>query len=868
MQRKNWLVFFLASGTFIFGLYALQRWVFPPPPPVPPKEQAEKLTPRQRRARALGTAAGGLAAHVAPGPPRPAAKLAFGERLGAAAGTGWLAVRGRAAPEKPPPAPRVATPAPPPIPLGSDDPGSPFHLQAVLSPRGAAVRRIVLNKFEAANRLGRPAGEILTLVPEDDHLASYVLYHFDIDRPRSKAPLDELGRADWKVERVERSDERHAVSFSATVQGVKVTKTFSLAPGEYHLGLEVKLERAGAPRGEKFRYQLAGAHGLPIEGAWYTTTFRHCLIGLAEGDKFHRRNNQDIREVRTKLGGDAVTPDSGQRIQYAAVAVQFFACAIVVDDEQPEKGFLSSARPTLEARAVSIESERDQKVLPGQDRITVRDKKNPNKPSETYYLTAEVAKELSQREFRPGEKFGLLVVSLPLAPETADVDKPEEVAERLRAVAVLPYGEPPPPWFDDLTVRVNTEPLELPDKGEVVHKYLLYNGPVKPMLLGQLGGAAEVSDDLVQRYVNTLHLYTLTDYPSSAFTGSCFFSWWVGLIIFFTNKMHQVLWVIHNVVPNYGICIIILTVLVRGLLFPISKKQAQTSLRMQEMAPEMKKLREKYKDDPREMQSKMMELYRKHKINPLGSCWLLLLQLPIFMGLYYALQESIHFRLAGFLWMDNLAAPDMLVWWGENIPWLSKPEDFGGLLYLGPFFNLLPILAVTLMVFQQKLMMPPPTDEQQAMQQKMMKYMMIFFGLFFYKVAAGLCIYFIASTLWGFAERKLLPKKKPDDRPDSADEVPQRTIEPALPRPEAEPRREAIAPAGGPQGNRARRRQERKRRQERSAQVPAAPSPGPREETPRRPPEEANGGLRGWWAGVRRKVRNWWEDVLKKASKK
>jgi YidC/Oxa1 family membrane protein insertase len=136
--------------------------------------------------------------------------------------------------------------------------------------------------------------------------------------------------------------------------------------------------------------------------------------------------------------------------------------------------------------------------------------------------------------------------------------------------------------------------------------------------------------------------------------------------------------------------------------------------------------------------------------------------MPIFMGLYYALQESIQFRLAPFwpTWIKNLAAPDMLIHWGESIPWISRPEDFGGFLYLGPYLNILPIIAVVLMLGQQKMMMPPPTDEQQVMQQKMMKYMMIFMGLMFYKVAAGLCIYFIATTLWGFAERKLLPKSK------------------------------------------------------------------------------------------------------------
>src|SRR5262249_31353476 len=92
---------------------------------------------------------------------------------------------------------------------------------------------------------------------------------------------------------------------------------------------------------------------------------------------------------------------------------------------------------------------------------------------------------------------------------------------------------------------------------------------------------------------------------------------------------------------------------------------------------------------------------------------------------------------------------------------ISRREDQGSFLYLGPYFNLLPVVAVALMIVQQKYLTPPPTDEQQEMQQKMMKYMMIFFGLMFYKVAAGLCIYFIVRSLWGLAERKLLPKAKP-----------------------------------------------------------------------------------------------------------
>ena len=81
-------------------------------------------------------------------------------------------------------------------------------------------------------------------------------------------------------------------------------------------------------------------------------------------------------------------------------------------------------------------------------------------------------------------------------------------------------------------------------------------------------------------------------------------------------------------------------------------------------------------------------------------------------------------------------------------------------MYLGPYFNLLPIFAVAFMVVQQKMLSPPPQNEEQEMQQKMMQVMMAVMGIFFYKMAAGLCVYFIASSLWGVAERKLLPKKK------------------------------------------------------------------------------------------------------------
>jgi len=239
--------------------------------------------------------------------------------------------------------------------------------------------------------------------------------------------------------------------------------------------------------------------------------------------------------------------------------------------------------------------------------------------------------------------------------------------------------------------------------------------------------------------------------------------------------MHYLLGFLHKYIPSYGVCIILLTVIVRLGMFPISRRQSIASrkmqARMQKLSPEMKKIREKYKNDFAATSAAQQELYRRHGINPfgqLGGCLLIFLQMPIFLGLYYCLQESIHFRLEQFLtpwWIRNLAAPDMLIWWSEKIPWISTPDSHGSFLYLGPYFNILPVIAVALMLVQQKLTMPPPADEQAEFSMKMMKWMMVVMGVMFYKMPAGLCLYFIATSLWGLAERKLLPKTAPATEP-------------------------------------------------------------------------------------------------------
>jgi YidC/Oxa1 family membrane protein insertase len=172
----------------------------------------------------------------------------------------------------------------------------------------------------------------------------------------------------------------------------------------------------------------------------------------------------------------------------------------------------------------------------------------------------------------------------------------------------------------------------------------------------------------------------------------------------------------------------------------------------------MKEIADKYKDDMEKRSTAQRELYKKYNFNPFGGCFMMFFQLPIFYGLYKGLNVDIALRdqplIPGMQWCSNLAAPDQLLYWKDWMPAALGAETG----WLGPYFNLLPILTMILFIAQQKLFTPPPTDDNQKMMHKMMNFMMVFMGIMFFKVPAGLCIYFITSSLWGIIERKMLPK--------------------------------------------------------------------------------------------------------------
>lgn len=239
---------------------------------------------------------------------------------------------------------------------------------------------------------------------------------------------------------------------------------------------------------------------------------------------------------------------------------------------------------------------------------------------------------------------------------------------------------------------------------------------------------------------------------------NCIYYGWFSAIAKVLGKLLHVL----SGVGNYALAIILLTLIVRGCMFPLSRKAAVNAQKMQELAPELKKITEQYKDDMEGKLKAQRELQQRVGLNPLAGCLPMFIQLPIFLGLYRTLSVDIEMRQQPAFsfsnWASNLAGPDKLAYWGD---WLWDYLSGRGTGWLGPYFNLLPVIVVVLYLVQQKMFMPPATDEQTAMTQKMMNIMTLMMGLFFFRVPAGLCIYFITSSCWGICERIIVKRTLP-----------------------------------------------------------------------------------------------------------
>ncbi len=221
-----------------------------------------------------------------------------------------------------------------------------------------------------------------------------------------------------------------------------------------------------------------------------------------------------------------------------------------------------------------------------------------------------------------------------------------------------------------------------------------------------------------------------------------FFFWrpfWMRQISRWLLKM--LVWISEMFPPSigYGMAVIILTVLVKGIFWPLSHKSTASMRRMQALKPELDALRAKYKDDPSTMYRKQQELFKKNNVSQLGGCLPMLLQIPVFFALFNTFRNAIEMRHASFLWAYDLSVPDTLSFSPEAVP--IRPLAL--------------IMGLT-MYFQQK--MTPNPDPQQA---KMMNFMSIFFIVLFYNMPSALTLYLSVSYILGIAQTALTNKLMP-----------------------------------------------------------------------------------------------------------
>ncbi len=199
---------------------------------------------------------------------------------------------------------------------------------------------------------------------------------------------------------------------------------------------------------------------------------------------------------------------------------------------------------------------------------------------------------------------------------------------------------------------------------------------------------------------------------------------------------YPLVWVLNlfnSLIPNYGVAIILLTILVRLVFWPLTHKSTVGMRRMQEIQPKVKEIQKKFKDNPQRLQQETWALYRENKVNPLASCLPMLVQIPVFIALFTVLRSAVELRYAPFLWISDLSEPEALF-----AGWFP----FGGL-------NILPLAMAALTVLQSAFTPSSGDNRQQRMMMVMMPLMMLFF---FYNFPSALSLYWMLSTAFGVAQ--------------------------------------------------------------------------------------------------------------------
>ena len=667
-SEKRLIIFTVVTFVSILGVqYGMQALGLVPPTPPPKKLQAPVAQAKNEPGKADAKGADG----------KPDALAEVAKKDAAAA----------ADKDKPKPElklPKVKLFEPSELVMGSLEKGNPYLMELRFEQKGGGVSSVSSSKYEGEFVDGKKKHRPLDLLKYDPLTPPSLAMTLRLPTKRG-AGVDSEAAAEvgigvttpggaelpldgetWEVvaepgkpvvqkaakEVAGKAVEGQQISFRTKVddQGLVITKTFRLFPGEE--GFEVSLTFESPEKKNSVVYKLLGPHGIPIEGEWYTGTFRDAVFGQVDGTttKIVTLSAYDI----AKRGRENPERFQTQPLRFAGVENQYFAAVL---------------EPVL-------------------------------KPQE----------ERWDEEWTP-------------------VVLHDDVENRQKS---------------DIGVELVSKPVGVGPNVPVTHTYRVFTGPKTVDALTPFGA----EDLAAYRKSNWI--------PLAPFFARAIITPLLSATYNLT-KMIAGLW--GGKAGNYGVAIILMTMAVRLAMFPLGRKQAMAAKKMQDLQPYLKEIQEKFKDDKERQTKETWALWKRHGVNPAGGCWPALIQMPIFVGLWQALNNSVGLRHAPFLYIENLAAPDMLFKFPTEIP------------FLGNYFNVLPFVVVALMLVQTKLFSPPATTPEAEAQQKMMKYMMVFMAFMFYKVPSGLGIYFITSSLWQICERLLLPKvtSAPALKPDSGD---------------------------------------------------------------------------------------------------
>lgn len=226
-----------------------------------------------------------------------------------------------------------------------------------------------------------------------------------------------------------------------------------------------------------------------------------------------------------------------------------------------------------------------------------------------------------------------------------------------------------------------------------------------------------------------------------------FFKWLCKILLPTLNGFHRI-------IPNYGVAIILLTLLVRIIFWPLTHRSTESMKKMQLLQPKLKELQKKYKDEPQKLQQETWKIYRENKVNPMASCLPMLVQIPVFIALFTVLRSAVELRFASFLWIQDLSEPENLLAGALPLP-----------------LNILPLLMTATMIWQQKLT-PSSGDPQQKRMMMIMPVMML---VMFYSMPSALVLYWTVSQMMSIFQLVRQRKKAAAEAPESgeAEQIPE-----------------------------------------------------------------------------------------------